>query len=64
MFNVVTQTSEQREERRFREKPEAMNYAMQRLAHFSGCANVSIENEGGVVFAQDEIRRTFEMVRP
>ena len=65
MFNVVTQTAEQREERTFREKPEAMHYAIQRLTHYSGCANVTIEGaKGEIVFGEGEIRRTFEMVRP
>jgi hypothetical protein len=63
MFNVVTQTSEQREERRFRDKPEAMNYAIQRLTFYSGDANVKIENDGGIVFNEHDIRRTFETVR-
>lgn len=63
MFNVVTQTADQREERRFRDKPEAMNYAIQQLTLFSGDANIKIENDSGVVFNEDDIRRTFQTVR-
>jgi hypothetical protein len=64
MFNVVTQTADQREERRFRDKPEAMHYAVERLTFYSGCASVTIESKGQIVFHPQDIQRTFETVRP
>jgi hypothetical protein len=63
LFNVVTKTAERKEERAFRDKPEAMDYAVRRLAFYGGGASVVIENEGGIVFDQNDIRRTFETVR-
>lgn len=63
LFNVVTKTADQREERAFRDKPEAMDYAVRRLAFYGGVARVVIENEGGIVFDHNDIRRTFETVR-
>jgi hypothetical protein len=63
LFNVVTKTAEKKEERAFRDKPEAMDYAVRRLAFYAGVASVVIENEGGIVFDQNDIRHTFETVR-
>jgi len=63
LFNVVTKTAERKEERAFRDKPEAMDYAVRRLAFYGGGASVVIESEGGIVFDQHDIRRTFETVR-
>jgi hypothetical protein len=64
MFSVVTQTVDHREERRFRDKPEAMHYAIQRLTHYGGGADVAIESKGEIVFTPEDIRRTFQVVRP
>ena len=63
LFNVVTKTAEKKEERAFRDKPEAMDYAVRRLAFYRGGASVFIESDSGIVFDQDDIRRTFETVR-
>ena len=64
MFIVVTHAMGHWEERKFREAPEALQHAVDRMHFYGSAANIEVANEDGVVFNNADIHRTFEVVRP
>lgn len=63
MFAVVCDTPNGLDRRQFREKPAALNYAVQAVRRLGKSAMVSVVGEGGVVFAHEDIVRVAECVR-
>lgn len=63
MFAVVCDTPNGLDTRQFREKPAALNYAVQTVRRLGKSVMVNVEGEGGVVFAHEEIVRVAACVR-
>jgi hypothetical protein len=63
MFEVVTQSGALCEERRFRDMPEAVNYAVEKLKAFAGRASVVVKDANGVVFDDAALHRTLAALR-